>query len=112
MLDVRASHAMKDADLAAMTGDAGATESVLALRAKPAVDEALAAMETARLTSVWGKEKGDELASVLRDRKAELPRYEEAVKSGDLEKMLATVEAQAAIERRALATVAALQEGR
>ena len=41
-----------------------------------------------------------------------MPKYEEAVKDGDPEKMLAAIEAQAAIERRALATVAAVKEGR
>ena len=41
-----------------------------------------------------------------------MPRYEEAVRGGDPEKMLASIEAQAAIERRALATVAAVKAGR
>ena len=42
---------------------------------------------------------------MLRDRKNELPRYTEAVKSNDAEKLLSAIEAQAAIERRALAAV-------
>ena len=52
-----------------------------------------------------------ELVAILRDRKSEMPKYEEAVKTGDPEKMLAAIQAQAAIERRALATVAAVQDG-
>jgi hypothetical protein len=52
------------------------------------------------------------MAGILRDRKAEMPKYDEAVKSNDPEKMLAAIQAQAAIERRALTTVAAVQEGR
>jgi hypothetical protein len=34
------------------------------------------------------------------------------VRTGDAEKMLTAIQAQAAIERRALATVSAVQEGR
>ena len=40
------------------------------------------------------------------------PKYEDAVKTGAPEKMLTAIQAQAAIERRALVTVAAIQEGR
>ena len=72
----------------------------------------LALTEGATMKSEWGKAKREELAAILRDRKAEMPKYDEAVKSNDPEKMLAAIQAQAAIERRALATVAAVQEGR
>jgi hypothetical protein len=41
-----------------------------------------------------------------------MPKYDDAVKTGDPEKMLTAVQAQAAIERRALATVGAIQDGR
>jgi hypothetical protein len=111
-LDVRASQAMRDADTATGKGDAGAAADVIGTRARPAVEEALRAAEGATLKSEWGRRKRDELVGILRDRKAEMPKYEEAVKGGDPEKMLAAIEAQAAIERRALATVAAVKEGR
>ena len=58
------------------------------------------------------KGKRDELVSILRDRKTEMPKYEDAVKTGDPEKMLAAIQAQAAIERRAMVTVTAVQAGR
>lgn len=111
-LDVRASQAMRDADDATRTGDAGAAATTVASRAVPAVDEALRSAEGASMKSDWGKRKRDELVAILRDRKAEMPRYEDAVKTGDPEKMLSAIQAQAAIEQRALATVAAVQEGR
>ena len=60
----------------------------------------------------WGRAKKEALLGVLRDRKAELPKYEEAAKSSDPDKMLAAITAQADIERRALVVVAAVQEGR
>lgn len=110
-LDVRASQAMRDADDAAQAGDAGAASLAVTARALPSVDEALRTAESAPLKSAWGKQKRDELVGILRDRKAEMPKYEEAVRTGDAEKMLGAIQAQAAIERRALATVSAVQEG-
>lgn len=111
-IDVRASQAMRDADDATRVGDAGAAASAVSGRALPAVDEALRTAQAAAMKSEWGKAKRDELVGIFRDRKAEMPKYEEAVKGNDPEKMLAAIQAQAAIERRALATVAAVQEGR
>jgi hypothetical protein len=111
-IDVRASQAMRDADDATRVGDAGAASLAVTSRAEPAVDEALRAAEGATMKSEWGKAKRDELAAILRDRKAEMPKYDEAVKSNDPEKMLNAIQAQAAIERRALATVSAVQESR
>jgi hypothetical protein len=111
-LDVRASQAMRDADEATQKGDAGAAAVAVKSRAAPAIDEAIRAAESASLKTEWGRMKRDELLGIFRDRKAELPKYEEAVQSNDPEKMLTAIQAQAGIERRALATVAAVQEGR
>lgn len=111
-IDVRASQAMRQADEAAQAGDAGAASLAVMRRALPSVEEALRTAEGATMKSAWGKAKRDELVGILRERKTEMPRYEEAVRSGDAEKMLNAIQAQAAIERRALATVSAVQEGR
>jgi len=111
-IDVRASQAMREADDAALKGDAGAATSVVRTRALPAVEEALRAAEGASMRSAWGRAKKEELTGVLRDRKASMPAYEEAATSGDPEKMLTAVEMQASLERRALAVVAAVEEGR
>lgn len=110
-IDVRASQAMREADEAAQDGDAGAASLAVTSRALPSVEEALRAAEAAPVRSAWGKAKRDELVGILRDRKAEMPKYEEAVRTGDAEKMLAAIQSQAAIERRALATVSAVQAG-
>ncbi|MDB4941672.1 MAG: hypothetical protein JWP97_1206 [Labilithrix sp.] len=111
-IDVKVSQAMRDADTATGAGDGGAAGSIVAGRARPAADEAVAAAGRAAMKTPWGEAKKAELVAILRDRQAEMPRYEEAVKGDDPEKMLAAIEGQAAIERRALATVAALREGR
>ena len=111
-LDVRASQAMREADSATSKGQADAAADALMARARPAIDEALRAAENATVNTGWGRGKRDELLAILRDRKTEIPKYEEAVRGGDPEKVLASIEAQAAIERRALATVAAVKAGR
>jgi len=111
-LDVRASQAMREADTATGKGEADAAADAVTVRARPAVDEALRVAESTTVKSEWGRTKRDELLAILRERKAEMPRYEDAVRGGDPEKMLASIEAQAAIERRALATVAAVKAGR
>jgi uncharacterized protein with von Willebrand factor type A (vWA) domain len=113
-MDVRASQAMREADDASMKpqGDGGGASDVIARKAKPAIDIALSSTEAATMKTEWGRAKKDALLAVLRDRKAELPKYEEAAKSSDPDKMLAAITAQADIERRALAVVAAVQEGR
>jgi hypothetical protein len=111
-IDVRASQAMRDADEATRVGDAGAASLTVTSRAAPAVEEALRVAQVAAMRSEWGKARRDELLAILRERKAEMARYDEAVTTGDPEKLLSAIQAQAAIERRALATVAAVQEGR
>lgn len=111
-VDMRASQAMREADLAATKGDAGAAVDIIEKRATPAVDEGLGMLDRTNVDTEWGKSKKTALAGVLRDRKKEMPRYEEAVKTGDLEKMVAAMQAQAEIERRAMSTVADLNAGR
>lgn len=111
-IDVRASIALREADDATRVGDSGAAASAVKTKAAPAVEEALRAAEGSSMKSTWGKAKRDELLAIFHDRKTEMPKYEEAVAGNDPEKMLSAIQAQAAIERRALATVAAVQEGR
>jgi hypothetical protein len=110
-IDQRVSRAMKDADDLAMKGDAKAAVDRVETEAKPAVTEASQSCDALKMESAWGKERQNALCLVVADRKSEMPRYIEAVKSGDASKLLAAMEAQAAIERRALA-MAAAAEGR
>ena len=111
-LDVKTSQAMRDADEATGKGDAGAASVILTTRARGSADEAVTAAESAPLKSEWGKAKRAELVSILKDRQTEMPKYADAVKGDDPQKMLEAIEAQASIERRALTTVAAVREER
>ncbi len=110
--DVRASQALHAADEAAAKGDAKAALDLVDRQAAPAIDEGLRLADATAPRTAWGRAKRDAIAAVLRDRKTELPRYTDALKSGDPEKLLGAIEAQAVIERRALAAVAGIDEGR
>lgn len=110
--DVKVSKAMRDADDAAKVGDAGAALAIVEERAKPAVEDGLKVAAGSTMQTKWGAEKRDALSGLLRDRKDAIPKYVDAVKSSDPEKMLISVQAQASIERRALTTVAGIDENR
>jgi hypothetical protein len=109
-IDQRVSRAMKDADDLAMKGDSKAAVDRVETEAKPAIAEATLSCDSMKMESAWGKERQNTLCLIVADRKSEMPRYIEAVKSGDAAKLLAAMEAQAAIERRALAMAAAALE--
>jgi hypothetical protein len=99
---------MHAADDAVAKGDATTALALIDSDAKPAIEEGLRVAGSANMKTEWGKTKRDQIQKVLVDRKNELPRYTDAVKSSDTEKLLSAIEAQAAIERRALAAVAGI----
>jgi hypothetical protein len=111
-LDQAASNAMKEADDLAIKGNPQGALERLDARAKPSIGDAIRNAENAEMGTPWGKTKRDELLGVIRERSKEMPGYEEAVKSGDAAKLLSAMEAQAGIERRALAAVAGIKDGR
>ena len=111
-IDVRASQAMREADETSTKPDAGARTTAAMDRATAAVDEGLRATEAASMKTAWGTTKKSELLAILRDRKAEMPKYRAAIEGTDPEQMIPVITAQAAIERRALALVASVTEAR
>jgi len=99
---------MHAADDAVAKGDATRALALIDSDVRPAIDEGLRLAGSAPIKTDWARGKRDQIQKVLVDRKNELPRYTEAVKSNDAEKLLSAIEAQAAIERRALAAVAGI----
>jgi hypothetical protein len=110
--DQRASKAMHAVDEAAKRGASGAALDAIDNEVRPAIEEGLRLAEAARPSSSWGKETTAALGGILRDRKNELPRYAEAVSNDMPDELLAAMEAQAAIERRAIAAVEAIPGAR
>ena len=96
---------MHAADEAVAKGDGAKALALIESDAKPAIEQGLRLTDAAPIKTDWGKAKREEVRKILVDRKSELPRYTEAVKSNDAEKLLSAIEAQAAIERRVLAAV-------
>lgn len=104
--------AMKEADDASRAGRDPDAANVLRDRARPAGETALGAAKGAGVETEWGKARKAELVAVIGDRAAELPRYEEALRSGDPEKKLAALQRQIDLQRRALGAAAAVRKGR
>ena len=110
--DVRASKAMAAADAAARSGDVRTSLDVVDRRAEPAIEAGLRLTSSADLRTDWGRTRRDAFVSILTDRRSELGPYRDAVKSGDAEKLVSAIEAQAKIERRAIAAIADVRDGR
>jgi len=110
--DVRASKAMAEADTAARNGDARAALDAVDRRAEPAIEAGLRLTSSAEPRTEWGRARRDAFATILADRRSELGPYREAVKTGDVEKLVSAIEAQAKIERRAIAAIAEVRDGR
>jgi hypothetical protein len=110
-VDQRVSKAMGEADDLAMKGDTKGALDRIETKVKPDIaenDQKCASAELVR--SAWGKTKKDDICAIVKSRKGELPRYEEAVKGTDKTKLAEALLAQAEIEKRALAMVAAFEQ--
>ena len=110
--DVRASRALADADAAARKGDVPAALDAVDHRAEPAIEAGLRLTASADPKTEWGRARRDVFAGILQDRRAELGRYREALKSGDPQKLISAIDAQAKIERRAIAAIADARDDR
>ena len=106
--DLRASKAMTEADTAARKNDITIALDAIDHRGRPAIDAGLRAATEARpeMKTEWGRTRLETFVKLLEDRRAELEPYREAVKTGNLEKLIAAIESQAKIERRAIAAAA------
>jgi hypothetical protein len=77
----------------------------------PAADRAIDAAKQAQPESGWGRGKRDELLAAMVDRRDELPKYATALRGQDLEQLLASVEKQIAIEKRAMTVAQSIKDG-
>ncbi|MDF2693501.1 MAG: hypothetical protein K0S65_1884 [Labilithrix sp.] len=110
--DLRASKAMAEADRAVREGNVTVALDAVDHRAQPAIEAGLRLTAAAEPKTDWGRARRDAFVQVLEARRAELPPYRDAVKSGDPEKLIAAIEAQARIERRAITAAAEAREAR
>jgi hypothetical protein len=108
LADSELDRTLKRVDDLSAKGDDTAAALFLEKDAAGQADRAFATATAASVTTEWGKARRDEWLAILRDRRAEIPRYLAALRSNDLEAKLAAVEAQAALQRRALAAALAV----
>ena len=110
--DVRASKGMAEADEAARKGDVPAALEAVDQRVTPAIEAGPRITSASEPRTEWGRAKAHAFTRILEDRRAEVGPYKQAVQSGDATKLIAVIESQAKIERRALTAIAEVNEGR
>lgn len=104
--DTRASAAMSEADVASRQGHTERAIEALATRARPAVDGGLRLASSSTPKTEWGRTQKATLTKLLEDRGEMIGRYSEALASHEESKLLSSLEAQAELERRAVAVAA------
>jgi hypothetical protein len=108
-LDGGVSQTMHRADQAMATGATDEARRLMLAEAKPTAAENARRAERAAASTEWGRARRAELVELLRERAAGLDEYAAAMGSGDAERVLAALERQQAIERRALGLVRSLE---
>ena len=101
--DVAVAGVSHEADLVLGKGDRQEAAGIVRSRAIPAADENARAALALRPTTPWGKARVEDLSALTRDRRASLTSYAAALEGDDGNALLASIEAQQGIERRALA---------
>jgi len=98
---------LKRADDSSRAGDDARAAELLEGDARRAAEEALAEAAREPLETDWARARRDAIVGVIRDRQASIPAYAAAIRGDGLEEKLAAVEAQIALQKRALDAAAA-----
>ena len=109
--DLELDRALKRADDLSAKGDDAAAADALEKRALPRATAALAEARAATTTSAWANDRRAEWLAIAADRAHEIPRYAAALRGDDVSEKLAALEAQAAIQRRAMSAAASVKAG-
>jgi hypothetical protein len=99
--------ALKSADDASREGDDAKAASLLEGDADHASAEALAEAEREPLETPWARARRDAMLAVIRERRAAITLYAQALRGEDLDAKLAAIEAQVALEKKALEVASA-----
>jgi hypothetical protein len=101
--------ALKAADDASRAGDDAKGAEILEGPAAQAADEAVAACEQATVETAWGTARRDGLLAVVRERRASIPSYAQAMRGDALDAKLAAITLQIDLQKQAIeAATAAL----
>jgi hypothetical protein len=109
--DLELDRALKRADDLSAKGDDLAAANALDKFALPRATAAAAQAHAAIVTTPWAKERVAEWTAIAADRAREIPIYAAALRGDDIAAKLAALEAQTAIQKRAIAAAAAVKTG-
>lgn len=101
-LDDAVDRLLKQADDLSTKGNDAAAAALLDDKATAAANDALTRAQDLKVDGAWGKDHKDRLVKLLSDRKAEVPRYSAALRSGDMDARLDVLQKQVDQEKRAL----------
>jgi hypothetical protein len=102
---------LKRADDQAASGDRAGAALLLERDGIPRADAALARAQAAVVTAPWAVACRAEWVGVLIDRRAELPRYAQALRQDDLDVRLAAMQEEVELEKRAMAAAVNVAKG-
>jgi hypothetical protein len=102
MADEALDRALKSADDASRAGDEAKAASLLESTAAQASTEAIAEAVREPVETAWARARRDALLAVMRERQSSIAPYAQALRGEDLEAKLAAVEAQLALQKKAL----------
>jgi hypothetical protein len=105
--DEAVDRALKRADDAARGGDDTKAAALLEEDGAHAANEAVAEAERESLETSWGRSRRDALLELMRERRASIPGYAQALRGEDLDAKLTALQTQIALQRKALDVVAA-----
>lgn len=93
--------ALKSADDASRAGDDLKAASLLDENAAQASSAAVAEAERQPLETPWGRARRDAILAVMRERRASITAYAQALRGDDIEAKLAAIETQIALQKKA-----------
>jgi hypothetical protein len=99
------------ADDASRAGDDVRAARLLEGDVARASGEAVAEAEREPLETPWGRARRDAILTVMRERRAAIAPYAQALRGDDLDAKLAAVEAQIALQKKALDAATAALSG-
>jgi hypothetical protein len=99
--------ALKSADDASHAGEDQRAADLLEGDAVRASEEALAEAQREQLETPWGRARRDAIVEVIRERRASIAPYAQALRGEDLDAKLTAVVAQLALQKKALEAVSA-----
>jgi hypothetical protein len=100
--DVSVAGELRKADGELAAGDREAAAATVKTKVVPRADENVVAAEALRPVTPWGKARAADVAALVRERRKSLDAYAVALAGDDGNALLAAIESQKLVEKRAL----------